>query len=96
MARTWIGDTISEAPEVFHVYEPFNDDAPHHLKLPGRFVNIAGRAGEQSLRDLDAVVSLGGLGSRIKLAARGFLEYRSASPALAQKASAAPCQILES
>ena len=68
---TWVGKVLGAAPEVFYIYEPFNDDAPHHLPVPERFIDLSLNAPADLLHDLDEIMRLRAFGTR----ASGLLRW---------------------
>ena len=74
---TWTGNVIGAAPEVFLIYEPFNDHVGARLHLPERFqrmTDAVGGPGTPVRRELDALMSLARFPDRTRLAARGVAE----------------------
>lgn len=67
---TWVGTTVGNSDEVFYLYEPFNDEAPHHLNLAERYIYVPPDAPRTTLNEVEAMVALGRLRDRLTSAAR--------------------------
>jgi len=70
---TWVGSTLAASSEVFYIYEPFNRDAAHHLKLAERYVYLVPGDGERYAGVVASLAKLGSLRHRVLLGARGAL-----------------------
>jgi len=95
---TFVGKVIGQSPEVFYIYEPFNDEAPHHLDLPERFVALGASGAETGAETgghgtaLDAqigdMIALGRPAVRWRKAMLGALEFKAREPDLAGRLAA--------
>lgn len=63
---TWVGTTVGESPEVLYIYEPFNNEAPHHLALDQRFLYVPPDAAADAVSAMPAVLGLGTLDRRVR------------------------------
>ena len=70
---TWVGSTVGASPDVFYVYEPFNDDAPHHLALPERHMYLDEELGRRWVKPVRSLVELGTRRGRMRASMRGVL-----------------------
>ena len=85
---TFVGKIIGQSPEVFYIYEPFNDEAPHHLRLPERFIALDAENGAAHRPAIDELIALGRPVTRWGKALRGAVEYRAGEPDLAGRLAA--------
>ncbi|WP_084130359.1 sulfotransferase [Demequina sp. NBRC 110055] len=67
---TWVGSTVGAASEVFYLYEPFNDEAPHPLRVSERYQYVDPTAPADAIADVATLVDMGRLGSRVRATAR--------------------------
>lgn len=67
---TWVGSTIGSASEVFYLYEPFNDEAPHPLRLDQRFPYVDPAAPANAIADVETLVRMGRFTPRLRAAAK--------------------------
>ncbi len=85
---TFVGKVIGQSPEVFYIYEPFNDEAPHHLRLPERFIALDEESGAAFRPAIDELIALGRPVTRWGKAVRGAVECRAGEPDLAGRLAA--------
>lgn len=85
---TFVGKVIGQSPEVFYIYEPFNDEAPHHLSLPERFIALDSENGAAHRAAIDELMALGRPVTRWGKALRGAVECRAGEPDLAGRLAA--------
>ena len=85
---TFVGKVIGQSPEVFYIYEPFNDEAPHHLRLPERFIALDEESGAAFRPAIDELIALGRPVTRWGKALRGAVECRAGEPDLAGRLAA--------
>lgn len=81
---TWVGTTVGDSEEVLYLYEPFNDHAPHHLRLPERYVYVPEHADQDVLDGVSGLLKLGSLRGRVRLAGRAVrlgADFRRELPA---------------
>lgn len=67
---TWVGTTVGDSDEVLYLYEPFNDHAPHHVRLPERYIYVPEHAEKEALGGVAGLLRLGSLRGRLRLAGR--------------------------
>ncbi|WP_084102580.1 sulfotransferase [Demequina sp. NBRC 110051] len=67
---TWVGSTVGAASEVFYLYEPFNDEAPHPLRVNERYQYVDPAAPADAIADVATLVDMGRLGPRVRATAR--------------------------
>ncbi|MFW2513786.1 sulfotransferase [Demequina sp. SO4-13] len=96
---TWVGSTVGSSREVFYLYEPFNDEAPHPLDLAERYAYIDPAAAVDAVPDVSALVQMGRLRGRVRASARALrlgTGFRSELPAhlAVHEASTAPMRYL--
>src|SRR5688500_1112080 len=72
---TWLGSTVGASKDVIYVYEPFNDDAHHHLRLPARCLYLTDASGEPYRESVGALLGLGELSSRTCASARSLMPW---------------------
>ncbi|MFW7414199.1 sulfotransferase [Demequina sp. SO4-18] len=96
---TWVGSTVGSSREVFYLYEPFNDEAPHPLDVPERYVYVDPAAPADAIPDVSALVAMGALRHRVRASARAVrlgTGFRAELPAhlAAHEAATSPMRYL--
>lgn len=86
---TFCGNIISKSPEVFEVYEPFNQEFTYNFGLPAQFFKITRENERQFKPFVDRVLALKDLSNRVSRLPRGAIDRvrstRDVASALALK-----------
>ncbi|WP_084125887.1 sulfotransferase [Demequina sp. NBRC 110054] len=67
---TWVGSTVGASPDVLYLYEPFNDEAPHPIDVPERYLYVDPEAPADAVPDVAELVAMGRTRRRVRAAAR--------------------------
>ncbi|MFV0633111.1 sulfotransferase family protein [Demequina sp.] len=69
---TWVGSTVGASSEVFYLYEPFNDQAPHPLDVSERYLYVPPDAPADAVADIPTLVQMGAMRERVAAGGRAM------------------------